>query len=317
MGTPGHACVSVDLDGLWCYHEIHGLAPRRDDVDPAYAIGVRRLLDFFDEVGLRATLFAIGRDAENPRHAELLAEAVDRGHEVASHSYGHDYALRHRRIHEIRDDLRRADDAIAAASGVRPCGFRTPGYNVDTRILRICAELGYRYDSSVFPCPPYWLAKAGVMGWLALRGRPSRSSMTSARTLLAPLQPYRPDATAIHIEDPRGQLPLEIPMCVVPGVRFPIIGTSLPLLGERGVSWAMKLVRRSHRGLLNLEFHAIDFMDADDPGTDALRKTQPDLAVSWTRKARLFRHLFDEVSGPWTFTTLADAASTPFAPVRQ
>ena len=51
MQTPGHACISVDLDGLWCYHEIHGLGARDDAIDPAYSVGVRRLLDFFEQLG--------------------------------------------------------------------------------------------------------------------------------------------------------------------------------------------------------------------------------------------------------------------------
>jgi hypothetical protein len=310
VSTPrtGHVCVSVDLDGLWCYHEIHGLAAREGDVDPAYSVGVRRLLDLFDDVGIPATLFAIGRDAERAPHAELLAEAVGRGHEVASHSYAHDYALRRRRVHAIREDLRRADEAIAEATGVRPGGFRTPGYNVDTRILSVCAELGYDYDSSVFPCPPYWLAKAGVMAWLALRGRPSRSAMTRVDTLAAPLAPYRPDAASIRHIDPHSRLPLEIPMCVVPGVRFPVIGTSLHLLGARGLSSLMPLLRRTHRRLLNLEFHAIDFMDAHDPGTAALLGIQPDLSIPWPDKVALYREVFDRVAQHWNFATLQDAA---------
>jgi peptidoglycan/xylan/chitin deacetylase (PgdA/CDA1 family) len=306
-GHAGRACVSVDLDGLWCYHEIHGLPPRSESIDPAYDVGVRRLLEFFDALDIPTTLFAIGRDAEHPPHAELLADAAGRGHEIASHSHAHDYALRRRRIHEIREDLRRADRAIEEATGTRPVGFRTPGYNVDTRILGVCAELGYRYDSSVFPCPPYWLAKAAVMGWLAVRGRRSRSSMTRPDTLFTPLQPYRPDATAIGQVDPQSRLPLEIPMCVVPGVRFPIIGTSLHLIGARGFELIAALLRRTHPRLLNLEFHAIDFMDADDPGAAALGGVQPDLSIPWPRKARLYRAIFDIVARDWDFATLADA----------
>lgn len=305
---PAHACVSVDLDGLWCYREIHGLERREDgDIDAAYSVGVRRLLAAFDDWGIPSTLFAIGKDAERPAHAQLLREAHQAGHEIASHSYAHDYALRRKRVWEIRDDLRAAHDAIERAVGEAPVGFRAPGYNIDQRLLSVCAELGYQYDSSVFPCPPYWFAKAGVMTWLRLRGRPSRSDMTKIDTMRAPLEPYRPHPVYLHRES-ASRLPLEIPICVVPGVRFPIIGTSLHLLGARGFAAAWPALRLAHPRLLNLEFHAIDFMDDQDPGTEDLIGVQPDLSIPWEKKRELYEEVLGRVGQAYHFATLADAS---------
>lgn len=301
------AAVSVDLDTMWCYREIHGLAARpHTDLDAAYAVGVQRLLDAFASWGISSTLFAIGRDVESPAHAAMLRTAADAGHEIASHSFAHAYDLRHRRVWEIRDDLRCAHEAIEAAVGVAPVGFRTPGYNVDERILSVCAELGYLYDSSIFPCPPYWFAKAGVMTWLRVRGRPSRSSMTRPRTMIAPLRPYRPSATAMQRRDDTSRLPIELPICVVPGVRFPIIGTSLHLLGARGFAALFPLVRATHPRLLNLEFHAIDFMDSTDPGTEDLLRVQPDLAIPWAQKRARYEQVFETIAHTYEFATLRD-----------
>lgn len=309
MSSP-RACISVDLDGLWCYREIHGLARQADeDIDAAYSVGVRRLLETLDDWGLPATLFVIGRDAERPAHVSILREAAAAGHEIASHSYSHDYALRRRPIWEIRDDLRRAHNALERAIGVAPVGFRAPGYNIDQRILSVCAELGYLYDSSVFPCPPYWLAKAGIMAWLRLRGRPSRSDRTKLDTVRAPITPYRPHAVHLHRQDLSSRLPLEIPMCVVPGVRFPVIGTSLHLLGARGFAALYPALRAAHPRLLNLEFHAIDFMDDRDPGTHGLRDVQPDLAIPWEKKRALYAEVLGRVGDTTSFSTLRDAAS--------
>lgn len=304
----GHACFTVDLDGLWCYREIHGLEQRVQDLDPAYGVGVRRLLGLLDDLGISATLFAIGRDADHPPHAAILSEAAARGHEIASHSYDHDYALRHRPRAGIRADLRRAHGVLSALAGTPVVGFRAPGYNVDPRILSVCAELGYLYDSSVFPCPPYWLAKAGVMSWLALRGRPSRSSMTRADTLFAPLTPYRPDPTRVWRVAERTRLPLEIPMCVVPGVRFPIIGTSLHLLGAGGFAAVYRVIRRSHPDVLNLEFHAIDFMDRDDPGAEDLGPMQPDLRIPWPEKRALYMEIVTKIKADYDFVPMREAA---------
>jgi len=308
--SPRRACVSVDLDASWCYREIHGLA--RDETggpDAAYTVGVRRMLDFFDSVGIRATLFVIGSDLVVPAHLDLLEEAVERGHELGNHSWAHDYALRTRGVAGVRDDLRRAHDAIGEVTGSRPRGFRTPGYNVSPTILSVVAELDYLYDSSVFPCPPYYLAKAAIMAWRKLRGRPSRSAMTRPETMVAPITPYRPDPTWVARRSDSRRMPLEIPMCVVPGVRFPVIGTSLHLLGRRGFDAVYPLLRGVHRRLVNLEMHAIDFMDARDPSMDVLVSVQPDLRVPWTDKRAIYSHVFERLRADYRFEPLVAAAT--------
>ena len=51
---------------------------------------------------------------------------------------------------------------------------------------------GYVYDSSIFPAPAYYAAKAAVMAGLHLLGRPSGAVMTEPRAVAAPTEPYRP-----------------------------------------------------------------------------------------------------------------------------
>ena len=290
------ACVTVDLDGLRCYRDIHGLEPRDADVDPAYAIGVRRLLDLFEEHDIRATLFVIGHDVDNDAHADLLSEAAEAGHELGNHTFSHDYALPTRRRSEIEDDIARGEEAIARVTGQRPVGYRAPGYNITDDISDIVRERGYLYDSSVFPCPPYYLAKAGIMGLQALVGRPSRSAMTPARNLLAPIRPYLADDHRVW-RPSRDEVGLaEIPMALVPGIRFPVIGTSLHLLGRRGFDLVFPLLRRTYPQLFQLEFHAIDFMDAHDEGAQDLVDVQPDLKVPWGDKKRLYDHIFERLT---------------------
>lgn len=303
-------CVSVDLDSIACYRDIHGLVARQDNgADAAYAVGVRRLLDVFRDLGIPSTLFVIGRDTTNEANVELLREAASKGHELASHSWSHDYALRSFPPDALTDDLRRAHDAISALQGREVVGFRAPGYNIDDRLLRACVDLGYLYDSSVFPCPAYYAAKGAVMASLAAVGRPSRSSMTRAEALVAPITPYHPQITDRGFAFWRtGTAPiLEIPMAVVPGVRFPVIGTSLHVLGVAGFKAAYPALKRAHR-LLNLEFHAIDFMDAHDPGVEDLVGHQPDLKIPWGVKRERYAEIFARVAQDYRFVTLEHAA---------
>lgn len=310
------ACLTVDLDSMACYRAIHGLGSAHEGApgpgaDRAYSVGVRRLLDFFGQAGVQATLFVVGRDTEHPAHAALLREAVASGHELGNHTYSHFYDLPRRGEATRLAEIALAEDALAKIAGRRPVGYRAPGYNISPEILETLAERGYLYDSSIFSCPPYYLAKAAIMGWQKLRGRPSRSAMVAPETLLAPLSAYRPSRAHIWRSDPDSELPWEVPMCLVPGVRFPVIGTSLQLMGAAGFDAVFPLLRRTYPRLFQLEFHAIDFMDADDlrgaEDAHALIAAQPDLRVPWPRKRAIYRHVISRLRADYLFSTLEDA----------
>lgn len=301
--------LSIDLDGLGCYHEIHGL-PEPADPTAIYRVALPRFRAFCRELGARATLFVIASDLDHPEVVDALREAVDEGHEVASHTMRHPYNLREWSERSVAAEIIAAEDAIEAAVGTRPVGFRTPGYNVDTRILRILAERGYRYDSSVFPCPPYYLAKGAVMAVMAAVGRPSGSSMTHPAALRAPLQPYRPSRYDFSRPgDRKHSLPLwEIPVGVTPWTRVPVIGTSiggLPPVGARALGRSFKAGQRT----LQVEFHGVDFMDRNDSGVlPSLAARQPDLRRAWTKKRDSYLAFFDVVARGASMITLAELA---------
>jgi polysaccharide deacetylase family protein (PEP-CTERM system associated) len=110
-----------------------------------------RLLDLLAETGTRATCFFLGYVAE--RFPRLVREAKARGHEIASHGYAHRlvYALT---AEEFREDARKARLVLEDASGGPVHGYRSAGFSVtgsEEWFFQALVELGYRYDSSVFP----------------------------------------------------------------------------------------------------------------------------------------------------------------------
>ncbi len=267
--------VSVDLDDLGCYHAIHGVS------EPAgcYALThwLPRFLALFETLHIKATFFVIGHDLEadlraGGQGAAVLRAALAAGHELANHSWAHAYDMSTWDKGRVLADLRRCDDLLREL-GASPCGFRAPGYTHGLPMLRAVAALGYRYDSSSLPSPAYYAGKVGVMAGMALLGRRSSSRLRGLRSFLGPVTPHR-----------RSDVPLvELPMSVTPGLRLPLIGTTL--LG--GPPWLRGRLARAAERIphLHLELHAIDLADAVRDGLDApLPELRVPLAI---RQARL------------------------------
>lgn len=145
--------MSVDVED---YFQVENFAHRvpRDQWDryaPRVERNTGRLLDLFDEHGVRATFFVLGWVAE--RFGGLVREIHARGHEIACHSYYHRlvYSLTEQ---EFREDTRRGKAILEDLVGEPVLGYRAPSYSITARnlwALDILAELGFVYDSSVFP----------------------------------------------------------------------------------------------------------------------------------------------------------------------
>lgn len=259
--------VNVDIDGLRLYRAIHGLSTRAGDAaDLAWTVGVPRFADLFESFGVRGTFFVVAEDLEVPAHQEIARRLVAAGHELASHSHSHPYDLTRKSDVEIEGELRRADAAIAEVRGSPVTGFRGPGYNTNDTIGRALKALGYTYESSRFPCPPYYAARAGAIVAMRLFGRRSHSIVGNPAHAFGALEPSRNTHGLV-----------DFPMSVLPGIRFPLIGTSLTLVGATALT-ALAPVLRS-QAFLNLEFHALDLLDRQDLEglDDALANAQVDL----------------------------------------
>jgi polysaccharide deacetylase family protein (PEP-CTERM system associated) len=113
----------------------------------------RKLLDLFSEKNVRVTCFFLGYVAEKYPH--LVKEALNRGHEIASHGYAHRliYTMT---PHAFLEDARKSKGILESISGQFVRGYRAPGFSVtaDTPwFFEKLLEAEYQYDSSVFPAP--------------------------------------------------------------------------------------------------------------------------------------------------------------------
>jgi len=260
------ATLSLDLDNLWCYQRSFGVQTWRSY--PTFlGVALPRILGLLATLDLRITVFVIGRDAADPAHQPLLAEAARMGHEIGNHSHDHDLDLHRWPRERIRQDLLHAAQAIEAATGQRPRGFRAPAYSLSRDLLDVLCDLGYRYDASGYP------NSVGALARLYPRLQASRLGQEvtvreglygSFRDCGRPLTPYRWSLAA-------GEL-TEVPVTTLPLLRLPFHGTYLnhladssPAVAERYLRVALALCRL--RGVApSLLLHATDFLGRDDTG---------------------------------------------------
>jgi polysaccharide deacetylase family protein (PEP-CTERM system associated) len=145
--------ISVDVEDYFHVEAFARVVDRNNW--GAYASRVERnterILDLFDEGQIKATFFILGWVAE--RYPRLVRRITERGHEPACHSYWHRliYKLT---PEDFREDTVRAKDCIEQAAGAPIYGYRAPSFSITGRsvwALDVLAQLGFRYDSSVFP----------------------------------------------------------------------------------------------------------------------------------------------------------------------
>lgn len=122
-----------------------------DNMESRVERNLHVLLDAFDRHGVRVTCFFLGWVAE--RFPDLVREADSRGHEIASHGYGHQLIF-DQTAADLGRDVRRAK-AILEEIVMKPVlGYRAPGFSITRETPWAFEELvqaGHTYDSSVFP----------------------------------------------------------------------------------------------------------------------------------------------------------------------
>lgn len=111
----------------------------------------QRLLDLFAEHGVHATFFVLGWVAEHcPGLVRRIAEC---GHEVACHGFSHQ--LIYGQTPEVfREETVRSKSCLEDQAQRPVLGYRAASYSITRRscwALDILADLGFSYDSSIFP----------------------------------------------------------------------------------------------------------------------------------------------------------------------
>jgi polysaccharide deacetylase family protein (PEP-CTERM system associated) len=145
--------MSVDVED---YYHVSNFAAKIkkenwDHYESRVEGNTQRLLDLFYQHNLTATFFVLGWVAE--RHSDLVKQIHNAGHEIACHGYSHDLVY-NQTPETFRDETKRSKCLLEDIIEQPVIGYRAASYSITSRSLwaiDILTELGFHYDSSIFP----------------------------------------------------------------------------------------------------------------------------------------------------------------------
>ena len=144
---------TVDVEDYFHVAALSSAISRESWASREYRVeaNTERLLGVLAERNVHGTFFVLGWVAE--RSAGLVRRIAAAGHEVACHGYGHKLVYRQARV-EFREETVRAKACLEDLIGESVLGYRAASFSV-TRAslwaLDVLIDLGFRYDSSIFP----------------------------------------------------------------------------------------------------------------------------------------------------------------------
>ncbi len=290
--------VGVDVDSLWHYYRIHGLDESQAS-DHAWSHGVPRFVELFNALEIPATFYCVAEDIERSTHCLKQLQALSQqGFEIGNHSWKHPYALTQLDLAQASLEITEGKKRLEAASQSIVSGFRAPGYHTHAQFREPLLQSGHLYESSAFPCAPYYVAKAMVMGGMRLFGRKSQSILGSPKLLSAPSQPYVASefspyrASPVELANPLMHYPVSV-WCGLPliGTLFALLGPQLSTRLGQVVAWRLRSgIQKANQKPkhLTIEFHAADLLSLFEDQLDSQLKVQPDLKRGLTHKRQAF-----------------------------
>jgi len=280
------ASISLDLDDKWSYMKVHG-----DDgweKFPSYLdIVLPITMDILDKLDIKITFFIVGQDAAIEKNHKVLQSIVERGHEVANHSFHHESWLKTYSKEKISNEIAIAEEAILKATGRRTNMFRGPGFSWSNDLLEVLEERNYIFDASILPTyiSPlmrqyyFWKSK------LSKEEKKNRKELFgSFREGFYPLKPFQWELKS-------DKKLLEIPVSTMPIFKLPFhqsyliyISSISPVLMKMYLGFSIfmcKLTRTSPSYLL----HPLDLIGSDHAPE---LKFFPGMNVQTDKKLKIF-----------------------------
>ena len=151
MGVPN--ALTVDVEDYFHVTALASSIPRDSWTSRESRVvgNTHRLLSLFEQFDVRATFFVLGWVAE--RYPELIRAIAADGHEIACHGFSHRLVYE-QSPEEFYEETMRSKSLLEEITGSLVLGYRAASYSIVRQslwALDILVELGFAYDSSIFP----------------------------------------------------------------------------------------------------------------------------------------------------------------------
>ncbi len=298
------ASISLDLDNQWSYMKIHG--DEGWDKYPSYfSIFIPHILDILDELELKITFFIVGKDTESEENRKYLRMITNRGHEVGNHSYHHESWLQTYSPEKIENEIIIAEKAIEDSTGVKPVGFRGPGFSWSKNLLEVLADRGYLYDASTLPT---FLGPFARMYYF-WKSNLSKEEKRARKELFGKfsegfrkLKPYSWDLE-------NGKKIIEIPVTTIPIIKVPFhlsyliyLSNISMILMKFYLNFALLLCRIT-RTPVSFLLHPLDIIGGDQISDLAFF---PGMDIGTRQKVHVFKFVLGKLMTKFNLVTLSE-----------
>lgn len=263
----------VDVDSDQTLGRFYG--SDRVTTNLVYQRGIPRMLEFFSKFGIKATFFINGVDLEKKENLKIAKLIYQRGHELASHSYYHQFGFSGWGEESKRRDMELNLRQLRQLTGKKNFGFRAPGYDIDGRTIQLVAEAGHLYDSSLHPSILNPALKWYLTRWKGVKVSPGYGELKNI---------WRPDFPHKWFSKDNSFI-WEIPVAVFPGVRLPLSSLFVSALPESYLWLGLKLFKKIKQPLVFL-FHAIEFVDVDRIPEPIGMGKHPSFKLNWRQRRK-------------------------------
>ncbi len=247
--------LSIDVEDYWAIFNRDWLGVHVEPTD-AVVRNTEWLLEKLNEYGMKATFFILGEVAET--FPFLVRRIFDLGHEIASHGISHKQIFKLNK-EEFRKDASDSKRVLEDIISSRIYGFRAPAFSITPKTewaLAILAEVGFEYDSSIFP-----ISASRRYGWPKFCRKICKLDLPSGNSIV------------------------EVPLSTVKvlGKSFPVGGGGyIRHLPYTYTKWGLRCVQRHRAAIVYLHPYEID-TKAVEYATIHLDNEQKNTAIRFHR----------------------------------
>lgn len=145
--------LTIDVEDYFQVSAFEGSIARErwGDCECRVEGNIEKILQMLEAHNIKATFFTLAWIAE--RYPGMVRQIVKKGHEIASHGYGHQ-RVSALTAAQFREDVFSSKNILEDIIGCPVLGYRAPSFSISNENIwafAVLQDVGYKYSSSVYP----------------------------------------------------------------------------------------------------------------------------------------------------------------------